>query len=102
MATIYLPSQYINNCNVVYSGYIRSYTNSNFTTWVDIYINQDYMEKPGSSNYSQSVICDSLNSYTTNEYYKLGLRSEWFSMLILGLVFAIFLINIRRCSRTWT
>lgn len=102
MSTIYLPSQYINNCNVVFNGYIRSYTNSNYTTWVDIYINQDYMEKPGSSNYSQTVICDSLNSYTSNEYYKLGQIQEWLSMFTLALVFSIFLINIRRCSRTWT
>lgn len=102
MATIYLPSPYINNCNVVNNGYIRSYTNSNYTQWVDIYINQDYMLKPGSSNYSNTVVCDSLNTYTTNEYYRIGQRQEWFSMFILALCFAIFLINIRRCSRSWT
>lgn len=102
MATIYLPSDYINNCNVVYNGYIRSYTNNQRTEWVDIYINQDYQIKHGSTNYSSTVVCDSLNTYTTNEYYKIGQRQEWFLMFILALVFSLFLINIRRCSRSWT
>ena len=91
MATIYVPSDYVNNCNVVNNGYIRSYTNSSYTQWVDIYVNQDYMLKYGSSNYSNTVVCDSLNSYTSNEYYKLGQHQEWFSMLILAFLFALFL-----------
>lgn len=70
MSTIYLPSDYINNCNVVYNGYIRSYLNNNNTQWVDIYINQDYMLKPGSSNYSQVIQCDGVNTYTTNIFYR--------------------------------
>lgn len=98
MATIYLPSDYINNCNVVYNDYIRSYTNSQRTQWVDIYINQDYMEKSGSTTYSQTIVCDTLNSYTTNEYYKLGQRSEWFNMFILAMLFAILLFEMRRVS----
>lgn len=102
MATIYLPSNYINNCNVINNGYIRSYTNSNRTEWVDIYINQDYMEKPGSSNYGNTVVCDSLNSYTSNLYYRIGQREEWFFMFILAMCFAILLINLRRSSRSWT
>lgn len=102
MATIYLPTDYTSGCNVVYNGYIRHYSNSSYTQWVDIYISQDYMLKPGSSNYSQSVVCDNVNTYTDNQYYKLGQRQEWFSMLTLALVFSIFLINIRRCSRSWT
>lgn len=99
MATIYLPSSYIDNCNVIYPNYIRSYTNATYTTWVDIYINQDYMEQLGSSSDPQSVVCDSLNSYTSNEYYKLGQREEWFSMLILAFLFAMFLLQIRRFAK---
>lgn len=99
MATIYLPSDYTSNCNVVYNGYIRSYTNSTYTQWVDIYINQDYMLKPGSSNYSQSVVCDTVNDYTDDQYYRIGQRSEWFSTLILALLFALFLFEIRRFSK---
>lgn len=99
MATIYLPSNYINNCNVVYNGYIRSYTNNSRTEWVDIYINQDYMEKPGSSTYGNNVVCDTLNTYTTDTYYKIGQRAEWFSTLILAFIFAIFLLNIRRFAK---
>ena len=99
MATIYLPSEYINNCNVVFNGYIRSYTNSNYTQWVDIYVNQDYMVKPGSSNYSQSVVCDSVNSYSSNVYYRIGQHTEWFNMLILAFLFSLFLLNIRRFAK---
>lgn len=99
MATIYVPSDYVNNCNVVNNGYIRSYTNSSYTQWVDIYVNQDYMLKYGSTNYANPVVCDSLNSYTSNEYYKLGQRQEWFSMLILAFLFALFLLNVRRFAK---
>lgn len=98
MATIYLPSDYINNCNVVYNDYIRSYTNNQRTQWVDIFINQDYMEKSGSTTYSQTIVCDTLNTYTTNEYYKLGQRFEWFNMFILAMLFAILLFEMRRVS----
>lgn len=98
MATIYLPSSYINNCNVVYNDYIRSYTNNQRTEWVDIYINQDYMVKSGSTTYSQNIVCDSINFYTSNEYYRIGQRSEWFSMFILAILFAILLFEMRRVS----
>lgn len=99
MATIYLPSDYVSNCNVVFNGYIRSYTNSTYTQWVDIFINQDYMLKSGSSNYSQSVVCDTTNNYTDNQYYRIGQRTEWFNTLLLALLFALFLFNIRRFSK---
>lgn len=99
MATIYLPSDYITNCNVVYNGYIRSYTNDSRTQWVDIYINQNYMLKSGYSNYSQSVVCDSINNYTDNQYYRIGQREEWFFTLILALLFALFLFQIRRFAK---
>lgn len=99
LATIYIPNDYINNCNVVYNGFIRSFTNAEKTEWVDIFPNQNYMVQSGSSIDSQSVVCDSLNTYTTNSYYKIGQLSEWFSMLTLAFVFAIFLLNIRRFAK---
>lgn len=99
MATIYLPSNYINNCNVVYPEFIRSYTDSTQTQWVDIYFNNDYMESVGTSTDTQFAICDSINTYTDNVYYKIGQREEWFSMLILAFLFALFLLNIRRFAR---
>lgn len=99
MATIYLPSDYIDNCNVIHSDFIRSYLDSSYTSWVDIYIHQDYMLQFGSSSVAESVVCDDLNSYTSNEYYKLGQRDEWFNMFILAFLFALFLLNIRRFAR---
>lgn len=96
---IYLPEDYINNCNVVYNGYIRSYTNSSRTEWVDIYVNQNYMLKYGSSTYSQNVVCDTANVYTSDELYKIGYLNYLFSLFILGLLFAIFLGLCRRSIR---
>lgn len=93
---IYLPTEYIDNCNVVYSNYIRSYTNSNRTQWVDIYINQDYMLKSGSTNYSQTIVCDTLNTYTDNIYYKIGYQDSVFSILACSFLFVIMLVNLRR------
>lgn len=96
MATIYLPSDYINNCNVVHDNYIRSYTDSTYTQWVDIFIHQDYQLQLGSSTDPQSVVCDSLNTYTTDEHYKIGYYDNLFPTFILALVFALFLLQIRR------
>lgn len=94
---IYLPSEYIDNCNVVYTNYIRSYTNSNKTSYVDIYINQDYMLKEGSSQYAPTnVVCDNLNTYTDNIYYKIGYQDSVFSILICSFLFVIMLVNLRR------
>lgn len=94
---IYLPTDYINNCNVVYSNYIRSYTNSNKTTYVDIYINQDYMLKEGYNSYAPTnVSCDTLNTYTDNIYYKIGYQDSVFSILACSFLFVIMLVNLRR------
>ena len=70
MSKIYVPTAYKNNCNVVYDNYIRSYTNSEHTSWVDIYFKNGYFLKSGSSNYSNNVICDSLNTYTYNKNHQ--------------------------------
>lgn len=84
---IYVPTEYLNySCKVVNNGYIRVYTNSTNTNWVDIYINQDYMIKEGYSNYSQNVVCDSVNQYTDNFYY----RIDFPSILIMFVIFVIF------------
>lgn len=99
MSKIYIPSSYINNCNVIYDNYIRSYTDNTYTEWVDIFVHQDYMEQLGRSTVPESPICDTLNSYTTDEHYKLGYYDNYFPMFILAFVFALFLFNIRRFAR---
>lgn len=86
MSKIYLPSEYINNCNVVNNGYIRSYTNNSKTEWVDIYVNQDYMLKPGYTTYSNNVTCDTLNTYTDDFYY----RTDFDKICLLFIIFVIF------------
>lgn len=99
MATIYIPSDYINNCNVVFDNYIRSYLNATQTEWVDIFVNQDYQLQYGSSTNPDSYVCDTLNTYTTDEHYKIGYYDNLFPMFILALLFALFLMEIRRFAR---
>lgn len=70
MAKIYVPSAYLNNCNIINGDYIRSFTNSNQTQWVDIYFNNHYALKEGSSSYGYSYTCDRINTYTDNIYYR--------------------------------
>lgn len=99
MAYVYLPSDYINNCNVVHDGYIRSYTDNTYTQWVDIFIGQDYMVQAGSSSTAESVVCDTLNIYTTDEKYKLNNDYTDFFVFGIGILFALFLLQIRRFDR---
>lgn len=100
MSYVYIPDSYINNCNVIYDGFIRSYTSSDYSTWVDIFIFQDYMEQPGSTSSPTVPICDSLNVYSTDTQYKIT-KPDYtdFFILILAFVFAIFLFEIRRFAK---
>jgi len=88
MSKIYLPTDYVNNsCKVVNNDYIRVYTNSTYTNWVDVYFKSDYMLKSGSTNYSQNnVVCDSLNTYTDNIYY----RYDFCNIIIIFFILLLF------------
>lgn len=87
MSKIYLPTEYVNSsCKVIYNGYIRVFTNSNLTNYVDIYINQDYMLKQGTYNYGYEGQCDSLNTYTDNFYY----RTDFPDILLMFSIFVLF------------
>lgn len=89
MSKIYLPEQYVNMpCKVVNNGYIRVYSNDSLTNYYDIYVNQDYMVKPGSTNYSQNVVCDTTNEYTNEVYY----RVDFDKILVILLILVIFVI----------
>lgn len=94
---IYVPRNYVNNCNVFNDNYIRSYTNNNRTEWVDIYYKDNYALKSGSSNYSQTIVCDNLNSYTDNIYY----RYDFDKILLMTFIFLIicFYFPFRMISR---
>lgn len=87
---IFVPEQYVDNCNVVNNGYIRSYLNDNYTSWHDIYINQDYMIKEGYSNYGQNPTCDTTNTYTSNTWYRLDI--DKILIIFLVIVFVIYFI----------
>lgn len=91
MATIYLPSEYLNKpCYQVNSNYIRvfetTYNNSSNTIY-DIYINQDYQVRQGSANYNSSTVCDHINTYTDDFYY----RTDMPQILLMFFIFCIFI-----------
>lgn len=87
MSKIYLPTEYVNSpCKVINNGYIRAYTNSSLTNYVDIYINQDYMIREGYNSYGYSGTCDSLNTYTDNFYY----RTDLPDILLIFTIFVLF------------
>ena len=87
MSKIYLPTEYVNSpCKVINNGYIRAYTNSSLTEYVDIYLNQDYMLKQGTYSYGYSGQCDTINSYTNNFYY----RTDFPDILLMFSIFVLF------------
>lgn len=89
MSKIYLPTDLLNNnCKVIYNDYIRVYTNSNYTQWIDVYFRNDYMLKNGTTNYSQNVTCDTLNTYTDDFYY----RYDFDKIIIIFFIMVIFSI----------
>ena len=87
MSKIYLPSEYVNSpCKVINNGYIRAYTNSSLTEYVDIYLNQDYMLKQGTYSYGYTGQCDTINTYTDNFYY----RTDFPDILLMFSIFVLF------------
>lgn len=87
MSKIYLPTEYVNSpCKVINNGYIRSYTNSSLTEYVDIYLNQDYMLRQGTNSYGYSGQCDTINTYTDNFYY----RTDFPDILLMFSIFVLF------------
>lgn len=100
MSTIYLPSDYVGStCKVINNGYIRAYTNNSLTNYVDIYINQDYMVKEGTTFNGYNGLCDNINTYTDNMWYRLdidkivitfGFLLSFFIFFCLGFYKALF------------
>lgn len=97
MSKIYLPTDLLNNnCKVIYNDYIRVYTNSNYTQWTDVYFRNDYMLKNGTTNYSQNITCDNLNTYTDDFYYRYDFDKIiiiFFIMIIITIYFPYRLIS---------
>lgn len=87
MAKIYLPINYVNNCNVFNDNYIRSYTNNSHTEWIDIYYKDNYAEKIGSTTYPPQVVCDNLNTYTSDIYYRYDITNILICFIILAIIF---------------
>lgn len=94
MATIYLPEEYVNNCNVVYKDFIRSYS-SDFSTYTDIYIKNDYILKFGivKPEEQESIVCDTANSYSADPFYSSDFTN---TVLLSFLTFMVVFMSIRR------
>lgn len=93
MSKIYLPTEYLEKpCYVINNGYIRVYNTINRQDNVvyDIYINQDYMIKQTTSNYSDYTVCDKFNTYTDNIIYRVDFMNILVCIVIL-LFFSIFI-----------
>ena len=87
MAKIYVPTDYLNySCKVVYNDYIRVYTNNSYTSWTDVYFKSGYYLKSGQSNYPGTVICDSLNTYTDDIFYRYDCANSLLIFFIISIV----------------
>lgn len=93
MSTIYLPKEYLNKpCYQVNQNYIRVFETTNYNSYntvYDIYINQDYQVRQGSANYNSNTVCDNLNTYTDDIYY----RTDFYKSLIILVILFIFIVN---------
>lgn len=93
MSKIYLPSEYLSKpCYQVNQNYIRVFETTNMNTQntiYDIYINQDYQIKQGTTNFSSSTQCDTLNTYTDDIFY----RTDFDKILLIFIILFIFIIN---------
>ena len=93
MSKIYLPTEYLNKpCYIINNDYIRVYNTVNPRDNVvyDIYINQDYMIKQSIASYSDYTVCDSINTFTDDVYY----RTDLDKILIIYLILSIFMFYI--------
>lgn len=106
MAKIYLPTEYLNkSCYQVNANYIRVFEtthNNSSNTVYDIYINQDYQVRQGTANYSSSTVCDRINTYTDEIYY----RTDMPQILLMFIIFCMimFILPLKvflRMFRRW-
>lgn len=94
MAKIYVPINYKDNCNVFYDNYIRSFTNDSRTEWIDVYYKDNYAEKIGYSQYPQNIVCDTVNTYVSDFYYRYDITNILICFLILALILVYFPIRL--------
>lgn len=91
MSKIYIPTDYLDSpCIIQNNGYMRAYTNSQLTNYVDIYYQNNYALKQGQSNYGYTGVCDSINTYTDDFYYRIDFDKILIGFFILS-IFIIFI-----------
>lgn len=91
MSKIYIPSDFVHSpCIIQNNGYMRAYTNNQLTNYVDIYYENNYALKVGTSYNGYTGVCDTINTYTDDFYY----RVDFDSILIGFSILSIFIIYI--------
>lgn len=91
MSKIYIPSDYLDSpCIIQNNGYMRAYTNNSLTNYVDIYYDNNYALKEGYSYNGYNGVCDTINTYTDDFYYRVDFDSILIGFSILSF-FIIFL-----------
>lgn len=89
MKNIYIPSDYLNSpCIIQNNGYMRAYTNSQLTDYVDIYYQNNYALRNGYSSYGYNGQCDTINTYTDNPLY----RNDFDRICVIFLTFLFCII----------
>lgn len=106
MSKIYLPTEFLNKpCYQINNDYIRVYNSTNVNQQnviYDIYINQDYMVRQSTSNYSNTTVCDRLNTFTDNVYYRVDFVNIIIIFFVLCLICFILPLKIfTRLFRKW-
>lgn len=91
MSKIYIPSDFVDSpCIIQNNGYMRAYTNNQLTNYVDIYYQNNYALKEGTSYQGYNGVCDTINEYTDDFYY----RNDFDNILIGFSILSIFIIFI--------
>lgn len=91
MTKIYLPSEYLDKpCYEINENYIRVFdtTDKENNKIYDIYLNNNYLIKEGTSKFDNSITCDSLYDFTDDFYY----RNDFDKILIIFVIFAFIII----------
>lgn len=90
MSKIYLPTQYLNKaCYQVNDNYIRVWESVNLNNdniYYDIFIKQDYQVRQGTGHIYNVIQCDSVNTYTNDNFYRLDFDRVLIIFILLAFI----------------
>ena len=87
MAKIYLPTDLLSSdCKVVNNDYIRVYTNTQHTNYTDVYFKSGYLLKNGQTTNPYNLVCDNINTYTDNIFYRFDTANSLLIFFIIVII----------------